>query len=146
MRLGDRGAALIKGKEKLRLVAYKPTPDDVWTVGWGHTHGVTANTTITKDKAEEYFVEDTAWAVKAVNDLNVPLSQSAFDALVSFVFNCGEGAIGIDTTVGKALRARLYFAAWRGLALWTKQGGKDLRGLAGRRAEEMGLFMADPLP
>lgn len=146
MKLGSRGAALIKGKEKLRLEAYLPTPNDVPTVGWGHTRGVKLGDKITVKQAEQFFVEDTASAVAAVNGLPVPLSQSMFDALVSLVFNAGPGTISPISTIGKALRERRYFEAWAGFVLWRKQAGKDLRGLATRRALEMLLFMEDSLP
>jgi len=146
MRLGERGATLIKGKETLRLTAYLPTPDDVPTIGWGSTKGIKLGMTITAAQAEQLFTQDTADAVSAVRKIGVPLSQSMFDALVSFVFNCGAGAVAPDSTVGKALRERRYFDAWAGFSLWRKQAGKDLRGLAIRRAQEMVLFFEDQLP
>lgn len=146
MNLGPRGAALIKGKEQLRLEAYLPTPNDVPTIGFGHTKGVRLGDKITVKQAEQFFDEDTAWAVAAVNKLGVPLSQSMFDALVSLVFNTGVGSITPASTIGKAIRERRYFDAWEAFAKWRKQAKKDLRGLAIRRAEEMQLFMADPLP
>jgi lysozyme len=144
--LGSRGVALIRSKETLALVAYLPTINDVWTCGWGHTKGVHMGTTCTSAEAEWWFSEDTAEACTAVNAIGVPLSQAMFDALASFAFNCGAGSIGPDSTVGKALRSRDWFGAFRGMALWTKQAGKDLRGLAGRRAAEMKLYMEDPFP
>ena len=42
---------LIKKWEELRLVAYLPTKNDVWTIGWGHTHGVKRGDKITTDQA-----------------------------------------------------------------------------------------------
>lgn len=33
MILVQRGVAIIKSYEKLALVAYKPTPNDVWAIG-----------------------------------------------------------------------------------------------------------------
>ena len=146
MQLGPRGSALIKGYETLRLNAYMPTPNDRPTIGWGSTRNVKMGDTITVKQAEVRFTEDTAWAVDAVNKLGVPLSQSMFDSLVSLVFNTGAGAISASSTIGKALHERRYFDAWAGLSLWRKQAGKDLRGLALRRADEMKLFMQDPLP
>lgn len=146
MSLGQRGSALIKGKETLRLTAYLPTPNDVPTIGWGHTKDVRLGMTITRERAEQLFNEDTAEAVSAVRRIGVPLSQSMFDALVSFVFNCGAGSISPTNTVGKALRERRYFDAWHGLGLWRKQAGRDLRGLAIRRAQEMLLFFEDQVP
>lgn len=144
--LGPRGAALIKAKEQLRLEAYMPTPNDVPTIGWGRTKGVKMGDTITAEQAERFFQEDTAEAVEAVRNLGVVLSQSQFDALVVFAFNCGVNSISVNTGIGRTLRKRDWFGAFREWARWTKQAGVDLRGLAIRRAQEMQLFFEDKLP
>jgi lysozyme len=146
MTLGKRGEALIKSKETLRLKAYLPTPHDVPTLGWGHTRNVTIGMTCTAEQAERWFQEDVAGAVRIIGFLGFELSQSMFDALVSLVYNAGPAPLATTATIGAALRKRDWFGAWRGFALWTKQGSKDLRGLAERRAQEMALFMEDPLP
>lgn len=151
--LGPRGAALIKSYETLRLKAYKPTPDDVWTIGWGSTRGVKAGMVIDEFQAEERFREDTRDAVEAVDYLNrrmlskgYGLTQSMIDALVSLVFNVGPSCISASATIGKALLVGNYYSAWRGFSLWTKQAGNDLLGLARRRSEEMSLFLEDGIP
>jgi lysozyme len=148
MILGERGQALIKSYEKLRLTAYLPTPNDVPTIGYGHTKGVRLGTTCTIEQAELWFTEDTAWAVRAVAAIPVRLTPSMADALISLVFNAGSGTVAPTSTIGKALRSPVpdYFAAWAGMALWRKQGGRDLLGLARRRAREMELFFEDGLP
>jgi lysozyme len=143
---GNRGLGIIKRYEGLRLRAYRPTPDDVWTIGWGHTRGVSEGDMCTKAQAEVWLQEDIEQAEDAVNGLRVELSQGMFDALVSLVYNVGPGALTRDSTIGHSLRSREYFHAWAGFALWRKQGGRDRRGLARRRAQEMALFMEDPLP
>lgn len=145
-KLGRRGEALIKGIETLRLEAYLPTTDDVPTIGWGSTHGVKLGMKITVEEAQARFVTDTADAVRDVIALTCPLSESMADALISLVYNAGPGTISPTSTIGAALRKRDYFAAWAGFALWRKQAGKDLRGLARRRGLEMALFMEDPFP
>ena len=86
-----------------------------------------------------------------------------FDALVSLVFNAGSGAIkpnkepvlkqdDLGSTIwreltgwGKAQRSD-YYEACEAFFLWRKQKGKDLLGLARRRAKEMVLFLEDGLP
>ena len=148
MTLGKRGADLIKSKETLRLEAYLPTPNDVPTIAYGRTQGVKLGMTCTEEQAEQWFQEDTAAAVRVVNlvALGLDLTQSMFDALVSLVYNTGPSSVTLTSTIGAALRKRDWFGAWRGFALWTKQAGKDMRGLATRRAQEMALFMEDPLP
>lgn len=145
MILGRRGAELIKSYEKLSLVAYKPTPNDVWTIGWGHTKDVQEGMICSKEAAEIWFVEDTQDAVNAVNSLKVPLTQSMFDALVSLTFNTGS-AVSRGNTIQRCLSLKDYYGTWRAIGLWTKQAGKDLLGLARRRSAEMSLFLEDGLP
>ena len=133
---------LIKEWEQLRLEAYKPTPNDVWTIGWGHTEGVFPGMKITEKVAQQYFENDTEWAVSAVNNLvKVPLSQNQFDALVSFVFNIGTPSFKKSTLLRK-LNAGNYEVAAAEFPRWNKQKGKVLKGLVRRRAHEMELFMS----
>lgn len=143
MRIGSRGLALIKSYEELRLKAYLPTPDDVPTIGWGHTRGVRMGDICTEAEAEEWLREDLADAEQAVAGIGAPLTQGMYDALVSLVFNVGASAVDGRHLIGRELRTKRYVAAWRGFALWINQAGKPLRGLARRRAEEMVLFVAD---
>lgn len=148
--LGSRGETLIKSFESLRLEAYLPTPDDVPTIGYGHTKGVRLGDKCTKEQAEIWFDEDVSSSVKSVLltqlSLNIPLTQSMFDALVSLVFNVGSGCIGVNSTIRRALAVKDYYTACGGFFLWRKQGKKDLLGLARRRVEEMDLFLKDGMP
>jgi lysozyme len=151
--LGSRGAALIKSYETLKLKAYMPTPNDVWTIGYGSTRGVREGMVITEFRAEELFKEDTQDAINAVDYLHrqmaskgYKLTPSMIDALISLVFNVGPSCLSASATIGKALLDGKYYHAWRGFSLWTKQSGKDLLGLARRRSEEMKLFLEDGIP
>lgn len=134
---------LIKKWEELRLEAYLPTPQDVWTIGWGHTHTTKKGQTITKEEAQKLFDDDVKWATDAVNKhVKVGLTQNQFDALVSFVFNIGEGGFSRSTTL-KRLNAGNYEGAAEAMTWWNKQDGKILRGLVRRRAEEKEYFLSD---
>lgn len=146
--LGSRGESLIKSYETLRLEAYMPTKNDRPTIGWGHTRGVKMGMKINTDKAQEFFREDVRDAIDAVKTLPCNLTESMADALISLVFNAGSIAINSGSSIGLALRSTTpnYFSAWRAFSLWTKQGSKDLLGLARRRSKEMDLFLQDGLP
>jgi len=146
--LGPRGDRLIKNRETLRLVAFLPTPNDVPTIGWGHTKGVKLGDTCTLVQARQWYAEDTAEAIAAVASLPCPLTQSMIDALISLVYNVGSRALYAQNAIGRALRSSPpdYFTAWAGFALWRKQSGRDMLGLASRRSEEMLLFFEDGLP
>lgn len=132
---------LVKNWEQLRLIAYKPTPNDVWTIGWGHTKDVTEGMTITADQAEQFFREDVSGAENAVNTLvKVKLNQNQYDALVDFVFNLGYGNFAHSTLLRK-LNAGDYQGAADEFPKWDHQAGKVLAGLTRRRADERAKFL-----
>ena len=62
-----------------------PVQGEPWTIGYGHTKGVTPGMRISEEQAEAFLREDLAAFEKAVlNLVPIPLTQSEFDALVSF--------------------------------------------------------------
>lgn len=150
--LGPRGANLIKSFETLQLKAYKPTPNDVWTIGYGSTRDVKPGMIITLAEAEDRFMQDASSTIREVNNRfsKTLLTQAMFDALVSLVFNVGASAISPTSTIGSSLIVKDYYSAWAGFALWRKQRGpnglQNLLGLARRRAKEMSLFLEDGMP
>jgi len=53
---------------------------------------------ITEEDAEELLRKDLLWFEQEVSRLiNVALTQHEFDAIVSFTFNCGSGALAEST-------------------------------------------------
>lgn len=141
-KIGERGLAIIKRTESLRLEAY-PDTGDVPTIGWGHTRGVALGLTCIETQAEAWLREDCADAEDAVSQyIAVPLSQNQFDALVSFTFNVGGGALR-TSTLRKMLNAGNYVGAADQLLRWNKDNGVVLNGLVTRRAAERNLFLAN---
>ena len=121
--------AVIKKFEGLRLKAYK-CPAGVFTIGYGHTENVFANSELRKDlkKFEQ-----------AVNDMDLPLLQCEFDALVSFVFNVGIGNFN-KSTLKKLLLQKKFFYAAKEFDKWVFANGKKLPGLQSRRTKERKIF------
>lgn len=137
--LSQNGLDLIKGFEGLRLSAYQDSAG-VWTIGYGHTGNVRPGDRITQAQAEALLQKDTAWAQQAVRDqVKVPLSQGQFDALTSFTFNLGAGALEKSTLL-KKLNAGDYAGAQAEFGKWVHAGGQVLQGLVRRRAAEADLF------
>lgn len=133
---------IIKLHEGLHLDAYLPTPNDVPTIGYGHTKGVKLGQRITVLQANQFLQEDIAWAEDAVNSLvKVRLNQNQFDALVSFVFNIGATAFEKSTLL-RLLNSGDYTGAANQFPRWNKQNGKVLNGLTKRRKEEQALFLS----
>lgn len=144
MKTSPAGIALIQQFEGRRLEAYK-CPAGIWTIGYGHTSAAGApevkpGMVITKQEANEILIRDLVKYENAVNRLvKVPLTQNQFDALVSFTFNVGEGALAKSTLL-KKLNAGQYSAVPAELMKWTKGGGKELPGLVRRRRAEAAMW------
>lgn len=140
MKTSDVGIELIKKYEGCILKSYK-CPSGVWTIGYGHTNGVKSGMQITKAQALDYLKQDLNVFEKAVTDyVKVPLNQNQFDALVSFSFNCGSGALKTSTLL-KKLNSCDYNGAANEFLKWNKSNGKVLNGLVRRRQEEKELFL-----
>lgn len=133
--------AFLKTYERFRPTAYKPTQNDVWTAGWGHTKGVTQATVCTQAQAQEWLQDDVAESVLAVCRLvHVPLTQNQFDALVSLVFNAGSAPL--YKSLGVALNQSRYSDAAAQFKRWDYQAGVELPGLESRRVAEANHFLA----
>jgi lysozyme len=150
VKVSDAGVALIKEFEGFPFGG-KPYRDcvGVWTIGYGHTEAVGPDSQrLTQQQASELLAADLDKKyAPSVDAVGVALSQHQFDALVSFVYNCGGGAVGTQTGVGKSLRAREFNAAADHLLEWNKGGGHVIAGLTRRRHAERAMFLQkdDPL-
>lgn len=135
--------SIIKGYEGLRLKAYQDSVG-VWTIGYGHTKGVSGGMEINETQADTFLREDVSWAQDAVNDnVSVPLNQCQFDSLVSFTFNLGETNLKSSTLLRK-LNGGDYLGAANEFQRWNKAGGKELAGLTKRRNAEANQFIGVP--
>ena len=139
MSLSQSGLNLIKSHEGLRTTAYQD-PVGVWTIGYGHTGTAKPGQKITEAQAEQLLRQDVGWAQDAVRkNVKVPLTQGQFDALVSFTFNLGAGALGRSTLL-KKLNAGDYAGAQAEFGKFVHAGGRVLPGLVRRRNEEAQMF------
>ena len=148
MQTSDRGLALIKAHEGLRLEAY-PDAGYGWdraTIGYGHTSQagppiVTRGMKITAVQAEQILRDDLRkFEGYVTSAVHVPLNQHQFDALVSFTFNLGPGNLKSSTLLRK-LNYGDYAGAADEFGRWNKSNGKVLAGLTKRRAAERALFL-----
>ncbi|MEY5101016.1 MAG: hypothetical protein RJA36_3735 [Pseudomonadota bacterium] len=138
-RISIEALALIKRWEGLRLEAYR-CEGGVLTIGYGSTRDVRAGQRITQVDAERRLLRDLGLFEAAVERLvQVPLSDGQHGALVSWVFNVGEGAAARSTLL-KKLNAGDYDAVPAELMRWNKVKGRVVTGLANRRAAEAGLW------
>lgn len=135
--ISARGLSLIQQFEGIRLTAYRDSVG-LWTIGYGHTSGVTEGQTITKAQADAFLKADCANAENAVNRYydRYRWNQNQFDALVSFTFNCGSR--NLRTLLNNGQRTIAEISAK--IPAYNKAGGKILKGLVRRRAAEKELF------
>ena len=140
MNTSETGIGLIKAFEGLVQQAYV-CPAGYLTIGYGHLvrdgedFGV-----ISEAKATELLAADLGTAERAVERLiPIPLKQRQFDALVSFTFNLGAGALQASTLRKRLLSGDFDDIPYQ-LSRWTIAGGRKLKGLILRRAAEARLF------
>jgi lysozyme len=143
-KISHDGLRFIQQYEGLKLHAYKPHADDVWTIGYGTTRingrPVTPDLKITRAQALDYFRQDLVKFENAVKRrVEVELEQEQFDALVSFVYNVGEGNFARSTLLKKLNKGDFEGAA-KEFPKWRRSGGKILLGLERRRAAEAKMF------
>lgn len=123
-------------------------PVNIPTIGWGtirYPDGKAVRLGDVRAEAQcaDYLMHEVEGKAAAVEKLvKVPLTQSMFDALVSFAYNVGIGAFS-ESTLLRMLNAGNYEAAGQQLLVWNKGGGRVLPGLVRRRDSEMALFFKD---
>jgi len=153
MKLSTKGIALIKNFEGLRLNAYRDVAG-VWTIGYGSTRYHDGRTVKPGDKlsseeqASALFTNTLGQYEEAVNDyVKVSLNQNQFDALVSFTYNEGTGALRASTLLHK-LNEKDYQGASDQFPVWNKvtnpgTGEKEVNPtLSSRRKAERQLFLS----
>lgn len=146
MKLSDAGLALICEFEGYHTAlkdggcAAYLCPAGVVTIGFGCTEGVKIGDVWTREQANEALRRELAKHEAAVTRLvTVDVTQGQYDALVSFSYNVGAGALKSSTLLKKLNRGD-NAGACAEFGKWNKAAGKVLRGLTIRRAKEAALF------
>lgn len=122
-------------------------PARVWTIGYGSTRGLDGKRLtkvspgITEFQAQHLLARDSGIARRAVlRNVTVPLDDWQIDALTSFTFNLGAGALKSST-----LLRRVNSFEWEDVdeqfLRWVYAGGRKLSGLVRRRYEEADVWI-----
>lgn len=132
MNISNKGLIEIMSLEGVCLSPYLDSVG-VWTIGVGITKfdGKDPRSfgTISIDQAIEMFKDRIKAYVAPVQKIDKPLTQTQFDALVSFCFNCGPG------NLSKLCANRSVNAIGSALMLYTKPPE-----VTGRRQKEQKLY------
>ena len=136
------GLKLIKSFEGLRLEAYPDpgTGGEPWTVGYGHTKGVTWGMKISEDQADEFLRSDLEYFETGVEELVPGLNDCEFAAIVSFAFNCGLGSLS-DSTLRRRINSgeAPQTVIPQELPKWVNGPAGPMPGLIRRREAEIEL-------
>ena len=148
MRISKKGLDLIKKYEGFRAYAYRDVTG-LPTIGYGTTHYVGGRAVTMQDHnidptTAEIVLRSEVDAIygHAVNAFFPDgIEQDKFDALVSFCYNMGVGALKRSTLLKYALAGQWYQAGDE-FNKWVHAAGKVQKGLVVRREEERELFLA----
>lgn len=159
MNVGPHGIELIKRFEGCKSRPYR-CPAFLWTVGYGKLMYPEQarlkvpdrmafplrpedNRTFRPEEIDAFLVEELESTGRGVARL-CPAAvddQGQFDALVSFAFNCGLGALQRSSLRAAFNRGEIDVAADAFLK-YTKAAGRELPGLVKRRHSERALFLS----
>jgi len=140
MKTSINGINLIKKYEGCKLQAYL-CPSGIPTIGMGNTFykdgsKIKLGDKITQQQAEELLMDLLPQFEAIVNkNIKIDLTQYQFDALVSFVWNCGKSETLFRLVNSKSKDLKQWWQTH-----YTTGGGKVLQGLVNRRKEEAELF------
>lgn len=144
MRITEKGRALIRRFEGLRLEAYR-CPAGVLTIGYGSTGPhVRTGMVITAGEAERLLDKDLSRFEVGVSAMltGVPTSEDEFSAMVSLSFNIGLGKFATSTLL-KRHKAGNKTGAANAFLSWIYAGKQKLPGLMRRREAERELYLGD---
>lgn len=137
------GIDLIKRFEGFSSTVYI-CPAGYPTIGYGHLvrEAERYEQGITETVAEDLLRQDVHAAESAVLRLiGVPLTDGQFDALVSFTFNLGAGALQ-RSTLRRKVNRQVHSEVPEQFMRWVWAGGNKLPGLTIRRAAESNIYQS----
>lgn len=152
MDIDKKGIEFLQNLEGLKRVPYQDGAG-VWTIGYGHTGGISKDTKeITLIEAESLFWDDIEPLEQFLSDpdiIQVPITQNEFTALLSFVFNEGEERF-LKSTLLRKLNSGDKIGAAKEFDRWIYIHESDgtiveCPGLKSRRLREKTLFLVDIL-
>ena len=139
------GLNLIESFEGCELTAYKDVAG-IWTIGYGHTRGVTAGMVFTQQQADQALADDLLSTETSVDRAvqAVTTTDNRFAAMVSLTYNIGSGNFASSTVLREHLAGNTQAAA-AAFLLWNKATINGVlqvvAGLTRRRTDEQALYL-----
>jgi lysozyme len=117
------------------------------TIGYGSTFYennkkvLMSDAPITKERAEDLLkISADRFAAKVVNLVKKPITQNQLNALTSFAYNLGSGALASSTLLKKVNVNPNDLTIRNEFLRWNKANGVALKGLTNRRIKEADLY------
>ena len=130
----------IRNEEGCKLKAYL-CPAGKWTIGYGHTAGVTEGMVISQAHAEDLLRADVIDVAQRMSSyIKAPVTKWQFIALVSLSFNVGDLRRKAPKLLHNLNSRQEDKAALEFLDI-CRAGGKVVPGLKRRREKEAKLFL-----
>lgn len=150
LKLDEEGREFIKKHEAFSATAYRDQ-GGVWTIGYGFTYypdgtPISPDDSMTRSEANFYFNQLVRTYEYAVHDaVEVSLSQSQYNALVSFAYNVGIEAFNNSSVLRNVNTDPLSEKVKHSFLKWIYVKGKPSRGLIYRRKKEIELYFKNPM-
>lgn len=139
---GAVAIALVGSWEGLRLTSYRDVIG-VWTVCYGETRGVKPGMRFTKQQCGDMLIdglEDFEAGMRACLRNPDAIPDKPYVAFLSLSYNIGTGAFCKSSIARKANAGDLR-GACDALMLYTRAGGREIKGLVNRRVDERRLCL-----
>lgn len=140
-KIPDAAIVFIRNEEGCVLHSYQDIAGYA-TIGIGHLIKSKESfpENITYQQAEDILRKDLLYtAASIIRLVKVPLFDSQYAALLSFVFNIGTGSFQASTARSRLNRGE-YAGVPEAMQYWVYAGGRKSRGLINRRKREAMLF------
>lgn len=138
----------VAAREGCKLESYQDQ-GSVWTIGWGHTGlAIHGGLRWTEEQAKAALTDDLTEAAARLEArigraIVNTLTENQYAALLSFVFNLGNGPDKPEWTIWKRLRAKQYDQVPVEMMRFVYCRKLKVQGLVNRRAAEVALWSTD---
>jgi len=141
MRASRNSKELIKKYQPCYLEPTLDKDSGLLVIGYGHVDTFKKGYIITQSEAERLLRSDILECIEIIKDVvHVKLNQNQVDALVSFVFDLGSGALKSSAML-KLINQNNFSGAAKEFTRWVFAGNRRVPNMVLRRQDEQELFI-----
>lgn len=132
---------LKEGKPYLKATMPTEDPNDLLTIGWGHTEGVEEGQEITLEKAEQYLLEDIEPRLKEMQKQIPQFKYFPIDVQIPLMYSMFRGSFMQSDKTRRLIKAGKYKEA---AAEWLDSD--EYRGALEKDSKKPGVALNDFIP